>query len=230
MADRKSLLSWLRDTLSDVNALAAEHRFEAKLDQEIHAAQEKVRQANEEASAARADMVLAAARLAELRPRLAELEDQVVRLLAARSTGKARVQAQKVAELAAQVREWEVRQSVAQQHEEEKKALAAFHESVIKRLRRQLGLRRASINIQRSQEALSLFGEPALTSQPAKDAEIVLPETPQEVLERLRERATAPRPKAPPRAAPAKKSPRSKSIKTVKSTKKVTRKTKGSEK
>lgn len=227
MTDRKGLLSWLRDTLSDVNALAAEHRFEARLDQEIHAAQERVRQANEEAAEARADMVLAAARLAELRPKMEELEERTVRLLASRSSSKARIQAQRVAEVASQVREWEVRHSVAKQHEEKKKALAAFHESVIKRLRRQLGLRRASINLQRSQEALSLFGEPVATSQPARDAQIVLPETPQDVLDRLRDRVAPAPPKVPPLSSQVKKSVKSKPAKTAK---KTTRKRKGKEK
>lgn len=227
MTDRKGLLSWLRDTLSDVNALAAEHRFEARLDQEIHAAQERVRQANEEAAEARADMVLAAARLAELRPKMEELEEQTVRLLASRSSSKARIQAQRVAEVASQVREWEVRHSVAKQHEEEKKALAAFHESVIRRLRRQLGLRRASINLQRSQEALSLFGDPVVTSQPARDAQIVLPETPQDVLDRLRDRVASAPPKVPPLSSQVKKSVKSKPTKTAK---KTTRKSKGKEK
>ena len=186
MANRPGLLSWLRGTLSDLNARAAEQHFETRIDQDIHRAQEEVRLANEQASAARADMLAAQAKLGDLRPRLVDLEEQVVRSLRSRAASRARTLATQVATLSAQVREWEVREAVARQHVEEKRALVGFHESVIQRLRRQLGLRRASINLQRSQEALALFGEPAARNTPARDADIVPPETAQQVLDRLR--------------------------------------------
>jgi len=78
-----------------------------------------------------------------------------------------------------------VKSAIAEQRELSEKSVADVFEGMLQRFKRQLDLRRAARSIQRSQEAIVVFGEDVSVGEEKKSFSMVEPETAKEIMERL---------------------------------------------
>jgi len=185
MTDKSSLASWFKGAFSQAGDRASDYLFEVRIDREIHLTQEKLRQARERVSSARAEKIVARKKVEDIRSTIDRLEQETVVLIAAKKTAKAKVLCKKIVELQVQLQEWSVKSAIAEQRELSEKSVADVFEGMLQRFKRQLDLRRAARSIQRSQEAIVVFGEDVSVGEEKKSFSMVEPETAKEIMERL---------------------------------------------
>jgi hypothetical protein len=227
---RSGFLGRLRGALSDMNNRTKDIQFEARLDQSIHEIQEQVRLAEEDRRAAMASAITLKRQLALLSPQLADMESRATAFLAARRPGKARALSDKIVTLAADIRECEVRYAFARQRIAENDTIIALHQGSVARLKRQMGLRRAAVSLQRSQEAITRYGESSAVAptaaQQARTTAVPI-ETADQVMARLSIRAKAAAPPTKSRGKPTKR--QISSTTRTKAAKATTKKDKGTQ-
>lgn len=218
-SNKKGLFSRMKSTLSGVAQRISADQFEAHLDQLIHQTQESIREQEQAIAAAHADQLVARARIDELQPKIEDLEQQAILAIRGRRPSRARELSSQLEPLLAELRVHQVNAELACQQISQRKLLIETHEGQIRRFRNQLGLRRASENLQRSQEAIHRFGQASSAGSSCQDQPDVSPtETAQQIFQRLSEQAKSPSRKT--QARPAGKSARKATKKAVKKTKK----------
>lgn len=192
MADigKKGLFSIVKDTLNNLTQRAAADHFEAHLDQLIHQTQDHIREQEEAINTAHANELLSRSRVEELTARISDLEEQAILAIRGRRPSRAREISSQLEPLMADLRTNQTNYELAGQQISQRKLLIEAHEGQIRRFRHQLGLRRASENLQRSQEAIYRFGETASTpSSGQSQADASPTETASQIFQRLSEKA-----------------------------------------
>lgn len=192
MADvgKKGLFSLVKDTLNNLTQRASADHFEAHLDQLIHQTQDHIREQEEAINTAHANELLSRSRIEELTARISDLEEQAILAIRGRRPSRAREISSQLETLMADLRTNQTNCELAGQQISQRKLLIEAHEGQIRRFRHQLGLRRASENLQRSQEAIYRFGEAAAPpSSGQSQADASPTETSSQIFQRLSEKA-----------------------------------------
>lgn len=185
MGKHKSVLEMIKAGVANLSSSLATERFEAYLDKLIHQAQERVREEKEAIAQAKADQLVARARLDEIDPDISQLEEKAISAIRGRRPTRAKELSGQIAKLLMDRRIYETNYQLASGQILHRQALIECYEGQIQRYRDQIGLRRASENLQRSQEAIHNYGEGTLTSSSTKEGTVSPPESAEDVFARL---------------------------------------------
>ena len=126
-----------------------------------------------------------------------EVEEVAVGMLRSRKKAGAKILAEDVARYSESRCEWAEEAQNLDELEKAQAAIIVAIESRLKRTKYQLGAYKASLNLQRTQEALVRTGVPAPAPAPVRKRAGAAMETPEQVLERLEREAKKPATKRP---------------------------------
>lgn len=176
----------LRGTLAAVGQKFSDEQFEANLDAAIRAANEQIAKAREESLVARANKISAAKKAEDAKSRQRELEGKAVDLLRSNKKSQAAALTKDIAASASERQKWKAEEKKATEDEAGYLLAMDLLDGQLRRLKYQLSVRRASTNLQRTQEALQRTGRPPQgDSWDPPENKGASKETPEEILARL---------------------------------------------
>lgn len=148
----------LQSALADIGQRFSDDHFEAQFDAAIRSTNEQVDAAKQSLTLARARKIETTRKASASAAKHRELEAKAITALRSRKKAQARSVVVEIANIAAEREEWEAAAQKAIEEEKERLLEIELLEGQVKRLKYQLSVRRASTNLQRTQEALLKSG------------------------------------------------------------------------
>lgn len=180
-----ALLDRLRETLADIGQKFSNDHFEAQLDSAIRSANDRIESAKSELNVARANKISSAKKVADAASECKELESRAVSALQSRKKRQAHSLVDEIGIVSSERMKWEEALAQASEAEKERTLEIELLEGQVKRLKYQLSVRRASTNLQRTQEAILRSGRRPDDPESVRQEVGKKPETPQQLMARL---------------------------------------------